>query len=50
MLIRAVIAAVVCFAAPGRGLIEPVEELRGGASMIPGQAVACACSVAVGVA
>jgi len=29
---------------------EPVEELRGGASMIPGQAVACACSVAVGVA
>ena len=34
----------------GRGLIESVEELRGGDSVIPGQAVACACSVAVGVA
>src|SRR6267378_4141344 len=30
-------------------LFEPVEELRGGASMIRGQAVACACSVSVGV-
>ena len=29
---------------------EPVEELRGGASIIPDQAVACACSVTVGVA
>ena len=29
---------------------EPVEELRGGASMIRGQAIACACSVSVGVA
>src|SRR5262245_16502175 len=28
---------------------EPVEDLRRGASMIPGQAVACACSAAVGV-
>ena len=31
-------------------LFEPVEELRGGASVIRGQAVACVCSVSVGVA
>ena len=40
-------------AATGRAAVmmtETAEELRGGASMIPGQAVACACSVAVGVA